>query len=527
MTAGAITIGFDVAHLTLDRARQFSVRFSRPVSDADVYLVVDIYDLANPVHPDGHVGWWQYPVETLGESVEIALHATQQQRAPIIDGLEPIGAWVNPEDIRPRSLLINAVLRSRTTNGIVALARLPAFRSNEELQAYRALLPHDWTTPRFATGNFLPRRDRVVRLVAQSLVPRDAVGNFCFDIYRLLRQNGFAAELYASDFPLELNDVVKSTANLVADIRPTDFLLYFHSTNDPVLDRLGELDCERRIAYFHGVTDPRLVQVFDPELAQALQKGHDQIALLADFDVVATNSRANADRLIEHFPRDPRRRVEDIDIVPPKLIAAENLPAGSQSGRKNALLYVGRIKSHKRIEHLLQLFAEYLKLDPEAECWIAGSASDKAYPDYLHWVERQQLALPEGSVKWLGSVSPQELDALYGSAQAYVSMSEDEGFCLPILEAMQNGLPVFAYGLPAVIEVMSGAGQYFDQKDYEAIAHAIHTLAGDPVRLGEVLRRQHEVATKWHAAMDGLAVLDWLSPARVKPATAAPRRPRP
>ena len=71
------------------------------------------------------------------------------------------------------------------------------------------------------------------------------------------------------------------------------------------------------------------------------------------------------------------------------------------------------------------------------------------------------------------------------AADLYVSMSEHEGFGVPLIESMYVGLPVLAYGAAAVPETMGGAGLLFYEKEYEALAELIDLLLDD-----EALRRR-------------------------------------
>ena len=185
-------------------------------------------------------------------------------------------------------------------------------------------------------------------------------------------------------------------------------------------------------AYFHGVTKPELLQVFDPWLSVTCSKAIAQMGQLQKFDRIAANSRSSADTLVAQFDSNGSCDTKDIHVIPPRLLTAF---AFEEEGRKERpgtrILYVGRIKSHKKIEHILELFSAYLDLDKEAELRIVGDGNDKAYMDYLMWVQSSRLHLPDHSVKWLGSVDEDELDRQYREASVYISMSEDEGYCLP------------------------------------------------------------------------------------------------
>jgi glycosyltransferase involved in cell wall biosynthesis len=92
-------------------------------------------------------------------------------------------------------------------------------------------------------------------------------------------------------------------------------------------------------------------------------------------------------------------------------------------------------------------------------------------------------------------------------------MSEDEGYCLPVFEAMQHGLPVFAYALPPILDLLDGTGLTFERKEYGHLAGALHTLVHDEERRAQVVDRQLVRATAVASTMDGSAVLELLSPA--------------
>ncbi len=94
-----------------------------------------------------------------------------------------------------------------------------------------------------------------------------------------------------------------------------------------------------------------------------------------------------------------------------------------------------------------------------------------------------------------GPVPEAELAAYYRNAHVYVSLSEHEGFCVPLVEAMNMDVPVLAYGAGAVPETLGGAGVTFAPKDLEFAAEVLGTLAYDesvrtPIIAGQRTRAQ-------------------------------------
>jgi glycosyltransferase involved in cell wall biosynthesis len=69
-----------------------------------------------------------------------------------------------------------------------------------------------------------------------------------------------------------------------------------------------------------------------------------------------------------------------------------------------------------------------------------------------------------------------ELVAHYRTACCFVSLSEHEGFAVPLLEAMRFGVPVVAYDAGAVAETLDGAGLLFEKKDLAEIAEACQLI---------------------------------------------------
>jgi glycosyltransferase involved in cell wall biosynthesis len=128
-----------------------------------------------------------------------------------------------------------------------------------------------------------------------------------------------------------------------------------------------------------------------------------------------------------------------------------------------------------------------------------------------------ELRLDDTAVRFLGRVSQQELVDCYRGAAAYVSMSEHEGFCVPLVEAMASDLPILAYPATAVPFTLDGAGVQVPAKDFPLMAEALGALLTDALALAEHLdrgrRRAAELAPQ--PTLDHL--VDMLASIGVKP----------
>jgi glycosyltransferase involved in cell wall biosynthesis len=155
------------------------------------------------------------------------------------------------------------------------------------------------------------------------------------------------------------------------------------------------------------------------------------------------------------------------------------------------LLTVGRVAPNKRIEDCIRLLAAYRRgVDPRARLWIVGD--DRRIPAYRGALGRlvRELDLAGASpdafdapVRFLGRVSQAALIDCYRGALAYVSMSEHEGFGVPLLEAMICELPVLAHAAAAVPDTLDGAGILLQDKDFPLGAEALSAVLLDALAL--------------------------------------------
>jgi glycosyltransferase involved in cell wall biosynthesis len=106
---------------------------------------------------------------------------------------------------------------------------------------------------------------------------------------------------------------------------------------------------------------------------------------------------------------------------------------------------------------------------------LAGRATAEAQP----WLERIARAPLAGHVRHIGYVDASDRRALYEGACMLVQPSFDEGFGIPVLEAMTAGVPVVAADRGSLPEVLGGAGVLVDPTRPAAIAHAIAQLLDD------------------------------------------------
>lgn len=151
-------------------------------------------------------------------------------------------------------------------------------------------------------------------------------------------------------------------------------------------------------------------------------------------------------------------------------------------------MFVGRVAPPKGQHDLIKAFACYRRLyDPQARLRLVGSWMGEQYPWALtRYANRLGLG---ASVDLTGPVSQAELAAYYSAADVFVSASDHEGFCIPVVEAMSFGVPVVSHAAGAVPETAGGAAIILEDKSALETAAAVARLMRDD-RLRSALVRE-------------------------------------
>jgi glycosyltransferase involved in cell wall biosynthesis len=140
------------------------------------------------------------------------------------------------------------------------------------------------------------------------------------------------------------------------------------------------------------------------------------------------------------------------------------------------VLFVGLLKPHKNVKGLISAYAR-LSQEVRNRCQLViVGKKDRSYPDLERLTREMSL---EQRVIFTGYVSDGDLEALYAGASLFVLPSFNEGFGLPVLEAMAHGVPAIASNRAALPEVVGKAGILVDPNDHEALANAIERVLSD------------------------------------------------
>ena len=154
------------------------------------------------------------------------------------------------------------------------------------------------------------------------------------------------------------------------------------------------------------------------------------------------------------------------------------------------LLFVGRISPNKTQHHLVEALWLYRRwYDPDARLHLVGPAVTESYAEAVFSLA-EELGLAH-AVRHGEHLTEAQLAAWYADADVFVCLSEHEGFCIPLLEAMRAGIPIVAFGAGAVPETLGTAGILLDTKRPSAVAAAVDRVRRDPALAGRLVADGH------------------------------------
>jgi len=315
----------------------------------------------------------------------------------------------------------------------------------------------------------------------------DAISNHALAIRDYLRSCGYKSDILVR----YVDDKIAHESRVFQPkfISAQAGLIYHHSIGSELTDYAIAHPSAKCLIY-HNITPAEFFLPYSPEFAKLLEKGRSELKQLAQyFPLSVGDSAYNAAELAASGFHQPG--VLPIAVDPKKwdIPADATLMQQLQDGKTN-LLFVGRLAPNKRQEHLLEAFAHYLTMDQQARLILVGyrQINDPYYSHLLNSIEKLGLTR---HVMLTGQVNNAQLLAFYRTAHLLWSMSEHEGFCVPLVEAMWFDIPILAYKSSAVPETLGEAGLMFTSKDDLAMVAALaKIIVQDETLRSKVIKAQ-------------------------------------
>ncbi len=314
----------------------------------------------------------------------------------------------------------------------------------------------------------------------------DAVGDSARRMRALLRAMGHESEIYALTIDEALEGDVRPFSDPTA--RHGGATIFHYALPSPMTEAFATLKGGRVLQY-HNVTPASYFAPYSPVLFRLTTLARQELAtLVGRVDLALGVSEYN------------RQELESLGFEPTGVLTLTvDLSRITRQADRPALdrllddefvnfLFVGRIAPNKKIEDHLRLAEHYKRYCDAFYRFIFVGRYD-AVPQYYATIRAlmSEYRLLNERFVFTGPVPDEDLAVYYRHAAVYVSLSEHEGFCAPLLEAMAADVPVLAYSAAAVPETLGGAGVQFAPKDLEHAAELLSELAfNDPLRAGVI-----------------------------------------
>jgi glycosyltransferase involved in cell wall biosynthesis len=306
----------------------------------------------------------------------------------------------------------------------------------------------------------------------------DAVGDSARQVRSILRRLGHRSEIYAVRIDEALRGEVQPFADPCA--ARGDLTILHFGLASPMTEAFAALPSGRVLQY-HNITPARFFARFDAGLTRLAIEGRRELAALARRVELALGVSEYNRRELEALGF-PRTAVLPIAVAFDRLVDAPAVPALERAlddGVAN-VLFVGRIVPNKCIEDYVRLATRYDR-EVGGEFRFVFVGRTDVLPRYYSAVRSliARSGVPGARFLFAGAVSDRELAAYYRHASVYLSLSEHEGFCVPLLESMAMDVPVMALGAAAVPETLGGAGIEFNTKDFSHVAQLLALVLHD------------------------------------------------
>lgn len=338
---------------------------------------------------------------------------------------------------------------------------------------------------------------KIVQAVS-NLAAHDAIGNEVLLMDSVLKRAGY--ETGVLTLHRDENVGAGLTVFCRQDIQKEDIIIFHKASGDFLTSDFIKCPATRVLLY-HNITPARWFWLYDPVMAANQVYGRLQLRrAVRRADAVWADSAFNLDEIIRLKPAAGRLHVFPY-LMPETESIEKRTPHTSADGTR--LLCVGRIAPNKKLEDAIALYNDYrLRHDPDSVLELVGSA--EGFGKYAAKLKAlaASYGLTDRQVIFRGKISEAEKEACFRNAFALLCMSEHEGFCVPLIEAAERGLPVLAFaGRTAVGETLGDETLLFRKKDIRLMSDTLGRLKNDADFYRMAAERQSAAVSRFRHAV--------------------------
>lgn len=316
-----------------------------------------------------------------------------------------------------------------------------------------------------------------VHQFATSLSYGDAISDEMLEIRRALRQNGYDSEIFVKYYDNRTAKYSRDYKEYINFSSQKNIVIFHFSIGSPVSKMFFRIP-DKKVMIYHNITPYKYFMDTHRILTKECYKGRLELKLFAEkVNLALGDSEYN------------RKELEEVGykktgVLPILLDLSKFDEKGDPVTReifnngKKTLLFIGRVAPHKKFEDVIKVFYFYKKyFNDESQLILIGDY--RGMEKYYGGLQRLVNKLILEDVHITGHVDFSELAAYFKIGDLYLSMSEHEGFGVPLIEAFYNQIPVVAYEAGAVRETMNKGGALIKEKKMLSTAALIDKINRD------------------------------------------------
>ena len=316
----------------------------------------------------------------------------------------------------------------------------------------------------------------------------DAIGDYTVEIQRILRKNGYESEIFSEIVHPRMAKFVKPLDDYEL-FQSDDTLMLVHFSIGSDIGNLLPYYRGKKMLIYHNITPYEWFIDVNSVLAYQCFIGREQLKRLKDYCPLAVGD-SEYNRLELEALGFPQTGVLPIRIDLTRFDGKEDAATLKMyDDHRTNIIVVGRTIPNKKLEDCIKAFALYQKFtNPLSRLIFVGMWN--GFEPYYFELRKLVAKLGLQEVVFTGHINFEELLAYYKIADVFLTMSEHEGFCVPLLEAFYRNVPVIAWSACAIPYTAGEGGMLAEEKDFAAIAALINRVTVDTALRGKILEGQ-------------------------------------
>lgn len=331
---------------------------------------------------------------------------------------------------------------------------------------------------------------RIIQLYS-SLSYGDAIGNDILALDSIIKSKGYESKIYAEYIDNRISSEIASRFDEYK-VQKDDIILLHVGGASKLNKWIKTVECGRKIMVYHNITPPEFFDPYSKKSADYCRTGLKQVEEMnKTFDMVLAVSDFNKQNLLDMGYTCP------INILP-ILIPFDDYKKepDSETIKKydddyTNIIFLGRIVPNKKQQDVIKAFDSYQKnYNPKSRLFLVGNPRD--FENYSEQLKEYTKRLETKNVIFTGHTKFSEILAYYKLSDLFLCMSEHEGFCVPLVEAMYFNLPIVAFASSAIPSTLNGSGFLLKNKNSEITAGVMNKILTDNKLKSTILNNQNE-----------------------------------